>query len=139
MTVDEIVNYIMSGSRSLICITREKLERLDLFVLSLYIMGKPGAYVLSVEIDPIDMVDDGEGWIWQSKPMDMTKLINVLEEHLDSPLEDWENVTKSGHLSLCEEEIDNDLYQEQEVIFKNDLRFGEVLLPAGIIWVKRAD
>jgi hypothetical protein len=139
MTVDEIVNYIMSGSRSLVCIFRKKLERLDLFVLSFYIMGKSDAYVLSVEIDPIDMVDDGEGWIWQSKPMDMTKLINVLEEHLDSPLEDWENVTKSGRLSFCEEEIDNDLYQEQEVIFKNDLRFGEVLLPAGLLWVKRAD
>jgi hypothetical protein len=92
-----------------------------------------------VEIDPIDMVDNGEGWVWQSKPMDMTKLIKVLEEHLDSPLEDWENVTKSGRLSFCEEEIDNGLYQKQEVIFKNDLRLGEALLPAGILWAKRAD
>ena len=138
MTVDEIANYIMSGSRSLVCIFRERLEKLDLFVLSFYIMGKPGAYVLSVEIDPINMVDDGEGWVWKSKPMDITKLIKILEKHLNSPLEDWENVTRSGRLSFCEEEIDNLLYQSQEAIFKNDLRFGENLLPEGILWARRA-
>ncbi|MEW5251573.1 hypothetical protein [Microbulbifer discodermiae] len=139
MTVDEIANYVKSGSRSLVCIFREKLERLNLFVISFYIMGKPNAYILSVEIDPIDMVDDGEGWVWQSEPMDMTKLVGILERHLNLPLSDWENVTKSGRLSFCEEEIDNDCYQEQEVVFKNELRCGEVLLPGGIFWVKRAD
>lgn len=139
MTIDEIANYIASGSRSLVCIFREKLEKLGLFVMSFYITGKPGAYVLSVEVDPIDMVDNGEGWVWQSEPMDMIKLVNVLEQHLKSPLEDWENVTKSGRFSFYEGEVDNDLYQEQEIIFKKDLKYGETLLPEGVSWAIRAD
>ena len=86
MTIDEIKNYIASGSRSIVCIFRERLETLSLFVMSFYIMGKPGAYVLSVEVDPIDMVDDGEGWVWQSEPMDMMKLVSILEQHFSSPI-----------------------------------------------------
>jgi len=139
MTIDEIVNYISSGSRSLVCIFREQLEKLGLFVVSFYIMGKLGSYVLSVEFDPVDMVDDGEGWVWHSEPMDMMKLVNTLEKHMNLSIENWENITKSGRLSFYDDEIDNDVYREQEEIFKSDLRFGEVLLPKGIAWAKRAD
>jgi len=139
MTIDEITNYIAVGSQSLVCIFREQIERLNLFIESFYIMGKPGAYVLSVEFDPIDMVDEGEGWIWHSEPMDITELVNILERDLDKPVEKWENVTKLGHLSSCDEEIDNDLYLQQEEIFRNELKMGEALLPKGIVWNKRPE
>lgn len=139
MINEEIANYIASGSRSLVCVFRETLEAIGLFVVSFYIMGKPGAYVLSVEFDPIDMVDDGEGWIWQSEPMELTKLIGILEEHLKAPIDDWENITKSGRLSFSDKEIDSEEYRVQEEIFKSELRFGEVLLPEGIVWINRPD
>jgi hypothetical protein len=60
-TIEEIENYIASGSRSLVCIYRETLKALGLFVVSFFIIGKSGVYVLCVKFDPIDMVDDGEG------------------------------------------------------------------------------
>lgn len=139
MKIEEILNYVNTGSRSLVCIFREQLERLSLFVMSYYIMGKPGAYVLSVEFDPIDMVENGEGWVWQSQPMDMTALINILEQHLGRPVDDWENVTKSGRLSFHDDGIDNNLYQQQESIFKCEMKLGESLLPNGLVWAKRAN
>lgn len=137
MTLDEIKQYITTGSNSLVCVFRERLEELELFVVSFYIMGKPGSYVLSVEFDPIDMVDDGEGWVWHSGPMTMTTLVDVLEQHLGADLRDWENVTKSGHLSVFNDEIDNEAYQQQESRFKTDLKLGETLLPKGVIWEKK--
>jgi hypothetical protein len=139
MTIEEIVNYIATGSRSMVCVFRETLETLGLFVVSFYIMGKPAAYVLSVEFDPIDMVDDGEGWIWQSEPMELSKIVGIIERHLKVPVSDWDNVTKTGKLSFHDQEIDNEQYQFQEKIFKSELRLGEVLLPDGIVWEKRPD
>ena len=139
MTIEEITKYVSTGSRSLVCVFREQLEKLSLLVVSFYIMGKPGEYVLSVEFDPVDMVDDGEGWVWHSQPMDMMTLINVLEQHLKCPISDWENVTKSGRLSFYDEDVDNNLYQQQENMFKGDIKLGEVLLPKGVTWAKRPD
>lgn len=138
MTVEEIANYVKNSSKSLICIFRERLESLSLFVMSFYIMGKPGSYVLSVEIDPIDMVDSGEGWVWQSEPMDMIRLLSILEQHIKLPIKEWENVTKSGRLSFYDDDVDNDLYQKQEQLLGNEFRYGEPLLPEGVTWVKRA-
>ncbi len=139
MTIEEIVNYITTGSKSLVCVFREQLEGLNLLVMSFYIMGKPDAYVLSVEFDPIDMVDDGEGWVWHSQPMDMTTLINSLEQHLKCSINGWENITKSGRLSFYDDDVDNDLYQQQEYAFKHELKLGEALLPKGVVWAKRPD
>jgi hypothetical protein len=139
MTIEEIANYIATGSRSLVCIFRETLETLGLFVVSFYIMGKHGAYILSVEFDPIDMVDDGEGWIWQSEPMELSKLVGIIEQYLEMPISDWENITKTGRLAFHDKVIDNEEYQAQERIFTNELRFGEVLLPCGVVWVNRPD
>jgi hypothetical protein len=139
MTIEEIVNYITTGSKSLVCIFREQVEGLSLLVMSFYIMGKPGAYILSVEFDPIDMVDDGEGWVWHSQPMDMTTLINTIEQHLKRPIDDWENITKSGRLSFYDDDVDNDLYQQQEYTFKREMKLGETILPKGLVWVKRPD
>ncbi|MBR9729633.1 hypothetical protein ACFOD0_15295 [Shewanella intestini] len=136
MTLDEITKYITTGSRSLVCVFRERLEAIGLFVVSFYIMGKPGSYVLSVEFDPIDMVDDGEGWVWHSRPMAMTALVDVLERHLGIDLTGWENVTKSGRLSFFDGEIDNELYQQQESRFKTEFKLGKTLLPKGIVWEK---
>jgi hypothetical protein len=139
MTIEEIENYVATGSRSLVCVFRDTLDALGLFVVSFYIMGKSGAYVLSVEFDPIDMVDDGEGWIWQSEPMELSKLVGIIEQHLKAPISDWDNVTKSGQLSFHDKEIDNEQYRAQEKIFKSELRLGEVLLPGGIVWKNRPD
>ena len=137
MTVDEIESYISTGSRSQICIFREKLKNLDLFVVSFYISGKPSGYVISIEFDPIDMVDDGEGWVWQSEPMHIDNLIAKFESHLGVDISHWENVTKSGRLSVFDCDIDNSVYQDQETIFKEEKLLGRSLVPKGVVWTKR--
>lgn len=139
MTNEEIENYILTGSRSLVCIFREQLKGLDLLVMSFYLMGKPGAYVLSVEFDPVDMVDNGEGWIWHSEYMSIGDIVYIVERHLNIAVRDWENITRTGRLSLYDAEVDNALYHEQENIFKNELGFGQLLLPKGVVWAKRPD
>lgn len=139
MTIDEVTNYVTTGSRSLVCIYREVLEELGFFVMSFYIMGKPGRFVLSVEFDPIDMVDDGDGWIWQSEPMELPALIWLIERYMNKPIADWENVTKSGRLSFYEEDIDQAKYIEQEKVFKSNLKLGKLLLPEGLVWSKCPD
>ena len=139
MRTEEIESYIAMGSRSLVCIYREQLESLHLLVISFYIMGKPDAYVLSVEFDPIDKVDDGEGWIWHSEPMAIDRLKNCLEKHLNVDADDWENITKSGKLSFFDDDIDSELYQKQELFFTGKFQLGKPLLPKDVVWVKRPD
>ncbi|WP_027710189.1 hypothetical protein [Zooshikella ganghwensis] len=137
MTLDEVEKYISNGSRSQVCIMRKPVDGLSLLIMSFYIMGKPGSYILSVEFDPIDLVDQGEGWIWHSYPMSIDALTNIIEQHLNSPIKEWENITKSGLLSVYDEEINNEQYLKEESVFIDDLRFGEVLLPLNLSWKKK--
>ncbi|WP_185236102.1 hypothetical protein [Teredinibacter franksiae] len=71
MTLEEIENYIARGSRGAVCVFRQPLEQTALLIMSIYITGKVGAYCFSVEFDPIDEVDNGEGWCWQSGRMSL--------------------------------------------------------------------
>lgn len=137
MTSEEIINYVATGSSRSVCVFRERLEGLSLLVMSFYIMGKPSAYVLSVEFDPIDMINYGEGWVWLSTPMELDKIVTLLEKHLDLPVSDWENITKSGKLSFYDDEIDNDQYRDQEKVFKGELQLGSRVLPKGFDWQRK--
>ncbi len=137
MTLNEIDNYINFSSQKSVCIFRNKLEHAPLLVTSFYIMGGPLTYILSVEFDPIDMIDNGEGWVWHSVPMELEKLVSLLEEHFNLPIDKWENVTQSGRLSFFDGEIDSSLYFEHEEMFIDTLLLGKTLLPEGISWQEK--
>ncbi|WP_062270600.1 hypothetical protein [Endozoicomonas arenosclerae] len=136
MNLEEIERYIATSSKKLICIYRERITDLDLLVVSYYIMGKPNAYVISVEFDPIDMVDYGEGWIWQTRPMLLTEIVDLLEKHFHNEISQWNNITKSGHLDEYHDDIDSHQYAEQMKVFSDNLQHGKRLLPTNFSWIE---
>ncbi|HBF09410.1 MAG TPA: hypothetical protein DHW71_05985 [Gammaproteobacteria bacterium] len=137
MTKDEIENYISIGVRGAVCVYRERLLSLPLLVMSIYISGKMGRFILNIDFDPIDMVDTGEGWSWQSEAVTLEDIIHVLEVFQSKPLLHWENFNKAGKLSYYDENVDNEEYLQKETSFKTDMLYGEKLLPLGINWVGR--
>jgi hypothetical protein len=136
MNIEEIKNYIATGSRSAVCVFRECVQNAPSIVMSFYLTGRPGAYVLSVEFDPIDVIDDGEGWVWQAKPMELLVIVGLLEVHFQMSLSLWENVSRTGKLSFCDEDVDTVERKEDNQIFITQLELGKTLLPAGFNWIK---
>lgn len=133
MDAKEIENYVSLGSRRTICVFRDRLADIDLYVMSIYITGKPGNYSVSVEFDPVSMVDEGEGWKWRSEPMQLEKIIELLEKFIGKDIAEWENVTKSGRLEYFTCDPDELANKEQYAAFEA-IRFGEMKLPTGFAW-----
>ncbi|UOD30892.1 hypothetical protein INH39_03925 [Massilia violaceinigra] len=133
MDVEEIEKYVSLGSRRTICAYRERLPDIDLYVMSIYITGKPGNYSVSVEFDPVTMVDEGEGWMWHSESMQLEKIIELLEKFNGKDISEWENVTKSGRLEYFTCESNDLVSKEQDSAFEA-IRFGEKRLPEGFVW-----
>ena len=133
MNVKEIEKYISVGARSSVCVYRKIVENLDLFVMSVSITGKLNHCIVCVEFDPIDMVDEGEGWVWHSETTDLFLIVKLLEEFAGLEIQKWENFTKSGRLQYFNGDIDMELYERQENLFKAG-GCGEEYLPKGFIW-----
>jgi hypothetical protein len=136
MDANEIEHYVSLGSHRVCCVYRERLPDIDTYAMSIYVTGSPGQYGVSVEFDPIAMIDEGEGWIWRSEPMSLIHIIELLEKFTGQAIADWENVTKTGKLDCFTCHLDEPVAAEHTVAFKA-IRFGEDRLPPGFIWVKQ--
>lgn len=137
MTKFEVENYVQMSSQGVICVHRERCQGAELIVKSIYITGKPGAYVVRIEFDPITMIEDGEGWVWHSVPKSIEDVVDLLVNHFQSPLEDWENVTKSGKLLHDHYDLNLSGYKEDEERFKSECLLGELYLPKGFDWINK--
>jgi len=103
-------------------------------IMSLYITGCSGNYMLTAEFDPVDMVDNGEGWIWISEFTDISQLIEQLEVFFKVDIGSWENISKTGKLAESYVEIDDNEYLKQEERFLNKFNSGQYFLPSNISW-----
>ncbi|NHZ99753.1 hypothetical protein [Massilia sp. CCM 8734] len=133
MDPKEIESYVSLGSRRTVCVYRERLTDINLYVISVYISGKPGNYCVSVEFDPITMVDEGEGWKWRSEPMKLEPIIGLLEEFIGKDIAEWENATRSARFEYFTCDADDRENKEQDAAFAA-IRFGEERLPPGFVW-----
>ena len=136
MDANEIEHYVSLGSHRVCCVYRERLADIDTYAMSIYVTGGPGHYGVSVEFDPIAMVDEGEGWIWHSEPMALPAIIGLLEKFTGQPIADWENVTKTGKLDCFTCHLDEPVQREHGLAFKA-IRFGEDRLPQGFAWTRK--
>lgn len=137
MTKDDIINYLKFSSRSVICVHREQLLGAKLIVKSVYITGKEDCAVVSIEFDPITMVDECEGWIWHSKAKPLDAVIYLLEKSFQMPIKSWENVTKSGRLLHEHYNLDLSNYAQDESKFKLDYQLGKAFLFEGFEWLNK--
>ena len=133
MNFTEIHQYVTMSARKVICVFREKLEKTDLFVMSIYVSRRGEQYEISVEFDLISMVDDGEGCQWRSAAMELEVLVKLLENFIGKKISDWENVSKTGKYDFVDALPDREIVKEQAAAFKST-RCGENLLPMGFTW-----
>ncbi len=138
MTIEEINQYISFGSRSNVCVYREEVTEVPLIIMSLYITGSRDDYMLTAEFDPIDMIDNGEGWVWYSEFTDINLLVEKLEVFMNAKIDSWENITKTGKLAESFLDVDNDDYLKQEEMFLNKFSIGKVFLPTNIPWMLKS-
>ena len=135
MELNEIKSFLLNSSRSSICVHRRVLEGTETIVFSIYLSGNPNSCSINFEFDPISMVDQGEGWLWQSIPTKLEDNTKLLETYLNKPMSDWVNY--SSALSPFEDiELDVKKYTEDENYYKNTLKFGLTVLPQSVAWSK---
>lgn len=134
MTEKEIESYITSIVNRSVCVYRSVLECAETIVLSIYISGYPDKSTVSFEFDPISSVGSGEGWIWQTQKIGCKSCIDIIIHFIGKPVEEWENVSKSGRLENFFDEIDLNEHFKHEKYFSEQLRFGEVILPKEVNW-----
>ena len=134
MDIDEIKRYLKNSSQLRICVFRGLLEDTETIVKSIYIAGVPEKSVVKVEFEPLTMVNQGEGWSWQSSPMILEKNIKLLEVLFENSLENWVNYSAR----YCELEsadyLDTNRYKLDEQYFLKFTNKGEKFLPYGFIW-----
>lgn len=135
MSIEEIIRYVNYGKTRSVCVYREYLIDYPSIIKSIYILkGDADKFCISVEFDPYDLVDHGEGWIWQSEGAEIGLIISIIEGYIGSDLKNWENHTKSGRL-LDIEDIEVNVSDTQDV-FAKKVESNEVHLPGNIKWVK---
>lgn len=112
MKIEEIEKYINFGSTGDICVYREILfPELPHLVESIYITG---SYLITVEFDSLNEVDNGDGWRWQSSQLAISTVIEVLEKFMGEQIDNWENISRSGKLLYSDINLDADLSSQEE-------------------------
>ena len=92
----------------------------------------------------MSMVEAGEGIAHQSKPVDLSALVRCIEAFSNSPINEWENFTKSGKAPFYDsEDITAEHYQKSWSVLSDRYDNGRSLLPSGLILgesnIKRQD
>ncbi len=78
------------------------------------------------------MVNEGEGSIYRTSTLSLETAIDVLARHFGTPIDRWENVTRTGRLDVGR--VDQDSYDRDEESFRVSLHPGTRLLPADLDW-----
>lgn len=130
MIVSDIDKYITMGKSRNICVYRKRLQELDVIIMSIYIIrsGSNG-YALQVVFDPVGMIDHGEGWVWETTPLSLDEIIKIIEKYSNSPIEKWDNVSKTGELEEFLLTLDRDETRKQNKDFIHKYKGGEAFLP----------
>lgn len=137
MDISEIQIYLASSASGSICVHRERIKGINLFVLSIYIVKSKTGFILKFDFEPIDLVSRGEGWIWITIPMERDDAVLIVENFTLKKINEWENFSKTGRLLDYYDKIDDCEYREQETKFLRDFSIGEVLLPNDIVWANK--
>jgi hypothetical protein len=117
-----------------ICVYRKRVKKAQFIVQSIYIHSDGSSdYRISVKFDPMEYVDQGEGYQYISKGASLEKIILVLEEFSGEPMSDWENFTKTGRVPFYDsEEITIEHHHESWRTLTNKYKKGMLLLPEGL-------
>ena len=78
------------------------------------------------------MINEGEGWIYRTSTLSLETAIDVFERHFGTPINTWENVTRTGRLDVGR--VDQDSYDHDEECFRDSLHLGARLLAADLDW-----
>ena len=82
---------------------------------------------------PPQVVAEGEGSIYRTSRLSLETAIDVLERHFGTPIDTWENVTRTGRLDVGR--VDQDSYVDRdEEFFRDSLHLGARRLPADLDW-----
>lgn len=131
MLIEDIVRYINMGKDLSICVYREKLQELDIIILSIYIISKGNnGYALQVVFDPVGMIDFGEGWVWETSSISIGTAISVVERFSGKSLSEWENISKTGKLEELVLELGRDEIRRQNKEFIHNYKGGKMHLPS---------
>ncbi len=94
------------------CVYRDPINTAPQIVQSIYLSGRHETCGLTLEFDPADMINEGEGWIYRTSTLSLETAIDVLERHLGTPIDTWENVTRTGRSDVGR--VDQDSHDRDE-------------------------
>ncbi len=114
------------------CVYRDPINTAPQIVQSIYLSGRHETCSLTLEFGPADMINEGEGWIYRTSTLSLETAIDVLERHFGTPIDTWENVTRTGRSDVGR--VDQDSHDRDEEFFRDSLHLGARLLPADLDW-----
>lgn len=119
-----------------VCVFRKRIKKDQFVVQSISILPTPTTYHVSVEFDPLSMVDQGGGFRWGADSDDLDSIIESLEAFIKKPLSEWTNYSRIGLQPYYDSEIvTNEHYQNSWQVFASKYQHGKPLQPKGLQFV----
>lgn len=138
MKKEDIVHRITFSAFHSACVHRDIISNeLNEIVKSIYITNSDnGNYSLEVEFDPTGMVGQGDGWIWNTAPTSLDKIVEILDVHNKIKISEWDIVITDNICEVLFNETDehNALFQNE--LFEEKYDSGLLLLPDLLGYVK---
>jgi hypothetical protein len=119
-----------------VCVYRKRIKKAQFIAQSIYILPYTNShttYHVSVEFDPLTLVDQGDGVRWGTNTDDLDSIIASLESFIQKPLSEWTNHRRLGLQPYYDSEIvTNEHYQNSWAVFREKYQYGKLLLPKGL-------
>jgi hypothetical protein len=117
-----------------VCVYRKRIKQAQFIVQSISILRDTRTgYHVSVEFDPLTLVDQGDGIRWGAGSDDLDLIIGCLESFSKKPLSEWTNHTRLGLQTYYDSEIvTHEHYQNSWKVFREKYQNGKLLLPKGL-------
>ncbi|MFC4314070.1 hypothetical protein ACFPN2_33665 [Steroidobacter flavus] len=116
-----------------VCVYRKRIKQAQFIVQSIYLLPYTRGhttYHVSVEFEPLTLVEQGEGVRWGTSSDDLESIIQGLESFIQKPLGEWTHQTK---IEFYDSEIvTNEHYQNSWNVFRDKYQNGKLLLPKGL-------
>jgi len=119
-----------------VCVYRKRVKKAQFVVQSIYILPYTRThttYHVLVEFDPLNQVEQGDGFQWGARGDDLDSIIETLESFIKKPLSEWTNHAGTGLQDFYDSEIvTNEHYQNSWKVFEQTYEHGKLLLPKGL-------
>lgn len=117
-----------------VCVYRKRIKKAQFLVQSIYIRRQTyTSYYISVDFDPLEMVDEGEGIRWGAISDNLDFIIENLELFVKKPVSEWTNYTRMGLQPYYASKIvTHEHYQNSYKVFDEKYKNGKLLLPKGL-------